>query len=88
MKRVIRATSDFNGLIGKPLKEFLKTISMKDYITIAMKSPRTDILPDSKYPYVGYSGLVNSVPWYLADRVVDGISDTMSKVYDYTIYLS
>ena len=60
-----KLTEDYSSYIGRPLKDFLDSISDKDSVILDHKEPAHGVS--------GFNGRVNQIPWYVADRIVRDI---------------
>ena len=77
---------DASTFIGKPLKDFLKTIDHRTKINISSDAgfdPNGGVGNTS-----GMSGLAHDAGWYLADKLVTDIKVPQDKrFYDYSIFI-
>lgn len=77
---------DASAFIGKPLKDFLKTIDHRTKINIS-----SDAGFDSNGGVgntAGMSGLAHDAGWYLADKLITDIKVPQDKrFYDYSIFI-
>lgn len=64
---------DYSSYIGRPLKDFLDSISDKYFVVLDHKKPAHGVH--------GFRGRVNQIPWYVADRVVRDIQPGDSYYY-------
>lgn len=77
---------DASAFIGKPLKDFLRTIDHRTKINIS--SEEGFDADGSKGNTSGMSGLAHDVSWYLADKLINDIKVPQDKrFYDYSIFI-
>lgn len=80
IERQVRAANKATSLedfIGRPLKEFLRTVDHRDRISLEYGNPK-----DSTH---GLSGRVHDVPWNAADDIITEIKKGDGKYYDWVI---
>lgn len=79
---------DASQFIGKPLKDFLKTIDHRTKISLESENGYDDYGGVGKIG--GLSGLAHDAQWYLADKIVKDIqepSEDKKRFYEYKILI-
>ena len=77
---------DDTAFVGKPLKDFLRTIDHRTKINISSDDGYDAI--GGKGDTAGMSGLAHDAGWYLADKIVKGIKVPEDKrFYEYSIFI-
>lgn len=77
---------DASAFIGKPLKDFLKTIDHRTKINISSEEGFDS--NGGKGNTSGMSGLAHDAGWYLADKLITDIKVPQDKrFYDYSIFI-
>lgn len=77
---------DASAFIGKPLKDFLKTIDHRTKINISSEGGFDS--NGGKGNTAGMSGLAHDAGWYLADKLITDIKVPQDKrFYDYSIFI-
>ena len=74
----VELTEDYSNFLGKPLKDFLKTLPSNEKVNI-------DYSETSRSGSSGIMGRVNQVPWDVADRLIKDIQIGDENYYKFKI---